>query len=114
VGDDYQTEAKTITGYKLVGTPPNANGVITNKEQVVTYVYDDENNPDPDPDGDKHVLVHYLDTKGNKVAEDETLTGAYQDPYETEAKTVDGYKLVGNPTNASGYYAMSDITVVYV
>lgn len=42
VGEQYTSEAKTITGYILKEVPENATGTFTEQQQEVTYVYEKE------------------------------------------------------------------------
>ncbi|PCU17817.1 hypothetical protein A7O79_14470, partial [Listeria monocytogenes] len=36
----YQSTAKSLSGWVVKTTPANANGVFTNTNQTVTYVYE--------------------------------------------------------------------------
>ena len=49
VGDGYQTETKTISGYTLKARPNNATGFFTSQPQDVVYVYtkNDQSNKEP-------------------------------------------------------------------
>ena len=58
------------------------------------------------------VKVVYSSTDG-KTLGTETLSGLSGDSYTTSAKTFDGYTLTGTPSNATGTYAASTITVTY-
>ena len=60
------------------------------------------------------VNVKYVDTDGNVLAK-ETLTGMADgsNTYSTTSKTFDGYELVSAPTNATGLFTESPITVTY-
>ncbi len=60
------------------------------------------------------VTVKYVDESGNTVAASVTMTGTIGDAYTTTAASVDGYTLKTKPSNASGTYTESDITVTYV
>lgn len=42
IGEQYKSEAKTITGYILKEVPENATGTFTDQPQEVTYVYEKE------------------------------------------------------------------------
>ena len=61
------------------------------------------------------VKVLYQDTNG-KVLASETLSGIADgtNSYTTTAKTFDGYTLKTTPSNATGKYTESTITVIYV
>ena len=61
------------------------------------------------------VNVRYETTDGT-LLDKETLKGIADGTasYTTKSKTFDGYELVTAPTNASGLYTQSDITVKYI
>ena len=59
------------------------------------------------------VNVKYVDESGNVLATD-TLTGNVGTAYSTSAKTIDGYTLKTTPSNATGTFTESTITVTYV
>ncbi len=61
------------------------------------------------------VIVKYQ-TQDGTILDKETLKGMVDgvNSYTTSSKTFEGYELVTTPTNASGLYTQSDITVTYV
>ncbi|MBQ3543804.1 MAG: Ig-like domain-containing protein [Lachnospiraceae bacterium] len=59
------------------------------------------------------VIVKYVDESGN-VLSSKTLSGTVGSAYTTEAITIDGYTLKTSPSNATGTYTSSSITVTYV
>ena len=108
-GDSYNIPSKTFEGYDLVTEdkdgnsrlPENAKGEMKRDEVIeVRYYYIKK----------AKVIVKYLeeddtteDTTDNHVlAEEEIIEGHENDSYETEAKEIDGYNLVGMPENATG------------
>ena len=60
------------------------------------------------------VTVKYVDEAGKEIATSKTMTGKVGEAYTTSAVAVDGYTLKETPSNASGKYTSSDITVTYV
>lgn len=60
------------------------------------------------------VTVNYVDENGAKVAASETLTGKVDEPYQTTAKKVSGYKLTKTPTNVIGVFETKAQTVTYI
>ena len=60
------------------------------------------------------VIVKYVDESGNEVASSKTLTGNIGSAYTTSAASVSGYALKTTPSNATGTYTSSAITVTYV
>ena len=59
------------------------------------------------------VTVKYVDEDGNDLTSPITLTGNVGDSYTTSKKTFSGYTLSSTPTNATGKYTASNITVTY-
>ena len=60
------------------------------------------------------VIVKYVDEDGNEIAGSTTKTGNVGDSYKTTAKTISGYTLKTTPSNATGKFTESTITVTYV
>ncbi|STY44794.1 Internalin-J precursor [Listeria grayi] len=102
----YETTAKNIVGWTVKTTPNNAQGVFTDKEQTVTYVYEKA-------DG-ASVTVKYEDEKGNELAPSEKLSGKLDAPYETTAKNIAGWTVKTTPNNAQGTFTDKEQTVTYV
>lgn len=59
------------------------------------------------------VIVSYLDTEGNVISEESSLTGKYDETYTTTAKTIPGYTLVKVDGPTSGKYTETKQEVVY-
>ena len=108
VGEQYTSEAKTITGYILKEVPENATGTFTDQPQKVTYVYAKE------PVKGANVVVHYVDEEGVAIAPAETLTGNVGEQYKSEAKPFTGYILKEVPENATGTFTDQPQKVTYV
>ncbi|MBC1676101.1 LPXTG cell wall anchor domain-containing protein [Listeria welshimeri] len=102
----YQTTAKNIAGWAVKTTPSNANGVFTNTNQTVTYVYE---KADAAP-----VTVNYTDEQGNEIATPDTLNGKLDAPYQTTAKNITGWAVKTTPSNATGVFTNTNQTVTYV
>ena len=106
VGDSYTTSKKTFSGYTLSSTPSNASGKYTASGITVTYKYEKI------AAQEGTVIVNYVDQDGNKLGT-KTLTGNVGEAYQTEEKTFSGYDLVSIPSNASGTFKATTITVTY-
>ncbi|EAE0012583.1 LPXTG cell wall anchor domain-containing protein [Listeria monocytogenes] len=102
----YQSTAKSITGWTVKTTPANANGVFTNTNQTVTYVYE---KADGAP-----VTVKYVDGDGNELATSDTLNGKIDAPYQSTAKSITGWTVKTTPANANGVFTNTNQTVTYV
>ncbi len=102
----YQSTAKSITGWAVKTTPANANGVFTNANQTVTYVYE---KADGAP-----VTVKYVDEDGNELATSDTLNGKIDAPYQSTAKSITGWAVKTTPANANGVFTNANQTVTYI
>ncbi|HDA9544679.1 TPA: MucBP domain-containing protein, partial [Listeria innocua] len=102
----YQSTAKSITGWAVKTTPANANGVFTDTNQTVTYVYE---KADGAP-----VTVNYVDGDGNELATSDTLNGKIDAPYQSTAKNITGWAVQTTPANANGVFTNANQTVTYV
>ncbi|ENL9792251.1 MucBP domain-containing protein [Listeria monocytogenes] len=102
----YQSTAKSITGWTVKTTPTNANGIFTNANQTVTYVYE---KADGAP-----VTVKYVDGDGNELATSDILNGKIDAPYQSTAKSITGWTVKTTPTNATGVFTNTNQTVTYV
>ncbi|MGL5896497.1 MAG: MucBP domain-containing protein [Lactococcus lactis] len=60
------------------------------------------------------VIVKYEDGDGNKLSEDDVLSGDDGDPYKSSAKSISGWTVKTTPTNAQGTFTQSPQTVTYV
>ena len=103
--DPYKTTAKDIQGYELVTTPNNATGNHTDKDQTVSYVYKKKATK---------VNVHYVDEKGNPLADSDLIDGFFDDPYNTASKEIEGYTVKTIPSNAQGNHTVDPTDVTYV
>ncbi|EAE4874285.1 hypothetical protein E1S86_03775 [Listeria monocytogenes] len=107
IQDNYSTTAATIPGYSLVSTPANQNGTFGAGNVTVNYVYKKD---------DYTLTSTYKDTNGQELKAPvvDATTYHYQDTYTTTAEVFPGYTLVATPTNATGTFGSSNITVHYV
>ncbi|EDO0829125.1 LPXTG cell wall anchor domain-containing protein [Listeria monocytogenes] len=108
IGASYSTQPKTIDGYTLTTTPPNAKGTFTTNAQTVTYVYT------PIAISALPVTVNYLDENGKEIADSVVLNGHVGEAYNTLAKEIDGYTLIKTPTNANGVFSAEAQSIDYI
>lgn len=57
IGENYQTKAEEISGYKLITTPENASGKFILEKQTVNYIYEKEN-------VDATITIKFVDSNG--------------------------------------------------
>ena len=106
VGDSYRTEQKDIPGYTYVGSTNNTSGNITEDTIEVIYYYERTNAGG--------VIVHYVDEEGNKLVEDEQITGKVDDPYKTEQKEIPNYDFDRVEGQTEGTLTQGVIEVTYI
>ncbi|MDO4282284.1 MAG: MucBP domain-containing protein [Clostridia bacterium] len=103
-GTDYTTLPKKIEGYELVLTPENAIGKMTVEKITVTYEYRKIST----------VTVKYIDKNTGTSIIDNIVTEYKEgDPYKTEEKNFNGYKLISNTENTDGTVGRENIEVIY-
>ena len=88
MGDVYSTAEYTrddFYGYQLVEVPENVKGIMTDKPIHVDYYYVLKS---------AKVIVNYIDTNNNPVADTEVINGKVFDEFETHRKDIKGYNLV--------------------
>ncbi|WP_398591638.1 Rib/alpha-like domain-containing protein [Streptococcus suis] len=105
VGDRYTATAEEFVGYKLVATPANATGRVTESPITVNFVYAVHNST---------VTVTYVDAEtGAELLPAKTTTVQVGQPYSTQAETITHYDLVETPANATGTVSEGGITITY-
>ncbi|EAC6673590.1 class 1 internalin InlJ [Listeria monocytogenes] len=112
-GGVYDQATNTITWENLSTDNP-----------AVTYTFTSENGAivgtvttpfeAPQPIKGEDVTVHYLDDKGEKLADDEVLSGNLDNPYTSSAKDIPDYTLTTTPDNATGTFTTTSQSVTYV
>ncbi|EBF5376784.1 class 1 internalin InlJ [Listeria monocytogenes] len=112
-GGVYDQATNTITWENLSTDNP-----------AVTYTFTSENGAivgtvttpfeAPQPIKGEDVTVHYLDDKGEKLADDEVLSDNLDDPYTSSAKDIPDYTLTTTPDNATGTFTTTSQSVTYV
>ncbi|NQN17261.1 YSIRK-type signal peptide-containing protein, partial [Streptococcus suis] len=105
VGDLYTATAEEFVGYKLVATPGNATGRVTEAPITVNFVYAVHNST---------VTVTYVDAEtGAELLPTKTTTIQVGQPYSTQAETIAHYDLVETPANATGTVSENGPTITY-
>lgn len=105
--DTYTTTAAVFPGYTLVATPANQSGTFGAANVTVNYVYK----------ADDYTLTStYKDANGKELKAPVVDSKTYhtKDNYSTSAATIPGYTLVAAPTNQTGTFNTSNVTVNYV
>ena len=105
-GDQYSTQQKDIYGYTFVESTNNTSGNMIEGTIEVTYYYTRTNAGG--------VIVHYIDEEGNKLVEDELITGKVADQYQTEQKDIPNYDFVRVEGQTQGELTEGVIEVTYI
>lgn len=106
---DYQLiETKAPKGYELDTVPVNVS--IAFNQQVPLQVT--KTNTKKIVCGT--ITVEFIDTKGNKLAEQEIHTGVIGKKYQIEAKVIKNYKLVKDAANKIGAYKETPQKITFV
>lgn len=106
VGTSYKTSKKEFEGYTLKEIIGDESGIFTVNEQTVKFVYSKNSS--------SLVIVKYSDEKGNSISDDVQLVGNIGDPYKTQPKEIEGYKLKDIQGNTEGVFAKDKITINYI
>lgn len=106
VGENYVSTPEMINGYLLSEIPENMIGTFTQDIQTVTFVYMKDTEL-------SFVVVHYIDTEGNKLIDSDVLIGNVGDVYTTAQVDIKGYTLLSTPTFAIGVYTSTIQTIYY-
>lgn len=106
VGESYSVIPKDIPGYTLVKTEGNPNGIYTDQDQKVTFIYE--------PVKGAPVTVKYVDENGEELISSEILAGEkIGSAYHTQPKQILGCQLIETPSNANGVFQAHSQEVVY-
>lgn len=106
-GEKYTTEIKTFESYSLDGVPQNANGNLKKETTIVIYYY---------VHNSAGVKVNHYDIiSGEKLKDEQTISGNEGNDYITNAESFEKYDLVEEkiPENATGKMTIEEINVDY-
>ena len=108
--DEYKTEAKEIENYRVAEVTDNKEGIMTEEQIVVIYVY--EKIP-------TKVIVKYIykdieTGEEEEISPEEIIEGLAGDEYITERKVIKNYRAAEpEPTNKTGKMLPDQIEIVY-
>ena len=104
VGEEYETQSETISGYELTRHNGIENGITTTQDVEVVYYYKRKS----------QITVKYLDKYTNiKVANEELLNGLEGEEYTTTQKDIDGYVYDSISGSSNGKYQATPIIIQY-
>lgn len=106
-GTDYDVSEianKKLSCYTFDSLIGNPKGFLTEDVEITVY-YTIKNTS---------IVVNYIDTNNNKIADSMQIDGKVFDEYQTENKIIYGYELIELPVNAQGKMTEDIIIVDYV
>ncbi len=103
-GENYTTESKEISGYKLVETSGKVNGIVGRKEIEVIYGYKKIAGG---------VKVKHIDKENNEVIKEEKIEGLVGEKYNTKRLELQKYNFIEVVGNEEGKLSGEVIEVVY-
>ena len=104
-GEEYTTEEKSFEGYTFVETRGDAVTGIMDGDKEVTYVY---------TLSEYTLVVNYVDTEGNELADSIVEGKTHGEEYTTEEKSFEGYTFVETRGDAVTGIMDGDKEVTYV
>ncbi|PZL77442.1 hypothetical protein CI088_01660, partial [Enterococcus plantarum] len=110
IGESYRVEEKQIDGYKLKETIGYIEGLYSKEPVEVIFVYSKEIVA-----SEGEVVIHYKDTEGNEIAENDVIKGKIGAAYNIEAKQIENYhfKFVVGDTQSTFKEYKEEITFIY-
>lgn len=108
IGDTYQSDQKSISGYSFKQVQGSPSGQFTNQLQTVVYLY----TKDAVPGGS--VTIRYVDEKGAVISPDIVNSGNIGDTYQATQKNISGYSFKEVQGNPSGKFLEQPQTITYV
>ena len=114
IGDSFKSEQKSFEGDSFVNIEGQAEGTFSDQFQTIKYLYSKNSIKS------KNVVVRYVDSKGNKIHDDNLIIGNIGDSYDASSTSykiaIKGYTLDRKelPLNSKGTFANREQLVVYV
>lgn len=114
IGDGFKSEQKSFEGYSFVNVEGQAEGIFSDQPQTIKYIYSKNQIKA------QNVVIKYVDSKGNKIHDDNLIIGNIGDSYDTSSATykiaINGYTIDKEklPLNGKGNLTNQEQIVVYV
>ena len=113
IGGFYFTTQKVVDGYIFVEVDEEEEGTFEEDIKRVTYTYE-QISEEPIVVPEKGiVVVHYVDTNNNAIADDVVTSEEEGTLYVTSQKMIEGYTFVEKTENYTGKYTNDIIEVTY-
>ena len=101
---DYKVSAKEIENYNLKASPQKETGKYGIVNQEFSYIYSKKR---------ASIIVRYVDENGKELAKPVTLSGVFDDSWNSEAKEIENYEIWGVSEEQSGLFGIEDQELTY-
>ena len=102
--ETWEAKPAALTYYFVSKKPVAEKGLFGTKNQTIDYVYGKRS---------ARVTIHYVNQEGEVLAEPLTLSGVFDDSWNSEAKEIDNYEIWGVPEEQSGLFGIEDQELTY-
>ena len=102
--ETWEAKPAALTYYFVAKKPATEKGLFGTKNQTIDYVYAKRS---------AKVTIHYVNQEGEVLAEPLTLSGVFDDSWNSEAKEIDNYEIWGVPEEQSGLFGIEDQELTY-
>ena len=102
--ETWEAKPATLTYYFVSKKPVAEKGLFGIKNQTIDYVYGKRS---------ATVMIHYVNQEGEVLAEPVTLSGVFDDSWNSEAKEIENYEILSVPEEQSGLFGIEDQELTY-
>ena len=102
--ETWEAKPAALTYYFVAKKPATEKGLFGTKNQTIDYVYAKRS---------AKVTIYFVNQEGEVLAEPLTLSGVFDDSWNSEAKEIDNYEIWGVPEEQSGLFGIEDQELTY-
>ena len=102
--ETWEAKPAALTYYFVAKKPATEKGLFGTKNQTIDYVYAKRS---------AKVTIHFVNQEGEVLAEPVTLSGVFDDSWNSEAKEIENYEIWGVSEEQSGLFGIEDQELTY-
>ena len=102
--ETWEAKPAALTYYFVAKKPATEKGLFGTKNQTIDYVYAKRS---------AKVTIYFVNQEGEVLAEPVTLSGVFDDSWNSEAKEIENYEIWGVPEEQSGLFGIEDQELTY-
>ena len=102
--ESWEAKPAALTYYFVAKKPATEKGLFGTKNQTIDYVYAKRS---------AKVTIHFVNQEGEVLAEPVTLSGVFDDSWNSEAKEIENYEIWGVSEEQSGLFGIEDQDLTY-